>query len=117
MVIFRVHDDKGHPVNDYDLILTAGPDADPNHLPQGFFADRQRNRVNPETLTYFFNRDVMKGTEAVKDKNGKVIREAITGAEMLGFKIIARPSSGFVHYLPCEIKASQEMLEAALAPQ
>jgi hypothetical protein len=114
MVIFRVHDDKGHPVNDYDLILTAGPEADPNHLPLGFFADRQRNRLNPETLTYFFNRDIMKGTDAVKDKNGTVIREAITGAEMLGFKLVARPNSGFVHYLPCEIKASQEMLEAAL---
>ena len=114
MVIFRVHDDKGHPVKDYDLILTAGPDADPNHLPQGFFADRQRNNVNPETLTYFFNHDVMKGTEAVKDKNGKVIRDAIKGAEMLGFKIIPRPSTGFVHYLPCEIKASHAMLDAAL---
>jgi hypothetical protein len=114
MVIFRVHDDKGHPVTDYDLILTAGPNADPNHLPQGFFADRQRNRVNPETITYFFNRDVMKGTKAVKDKKGNEIRKAITGAEMLGFKIIARPSSGFVHYLPCEIKASEDMLDAAL---
>ena len=114
MVIFRVYDDKGHPVTDYDLILTAGPDADPNHLPKGFFADRQRNNINHETITYFFNRDVMKGTEAVKDKKGNVIREAIKGTEMLGFKIIARPSTGFVHYLPCEIKASQAMLDAAI---
>jgi len=57
---------------------------------------------------------VMKGTEAVQDKNGKVIRDAIKGAEMLGFKIIPRPSTGFVHYLPCEIKASHAMLDAAL---
>lgn len=116
MVVFRVRDEEGHPVADFDLILTAGPDADPNHLPRGFFVDRQRNQLNPETITYFFNFDVMKGTEAVQDKDGKVVREAIQGAEMLGFKIVARPDSGFVHYLPCEVKASREMLETALQP-
>lgn len=116
MVIFRVRDEENHPVTDYDLILTAGPEADPNHLPRGFFADRQRNRVNPETITYFLNYDVMMGTAAVMDKEGKVVREAVKGAEMLGFKIVARPDSGFVHYLPCEIKASQGMLKAALHP-
>ena len=63
-----------------------------------------------ETVTYFFNFDVMKGTEAIMDKNGIVIREAIRGAEMLGNKLIARPGSGFAHYLPCEIKATQEFL-------
>lgn len=116
MVIFRVRDEEDHPVTDYDLILTAGPNADPNHLPEGFFVDRQRNHVNSETITYFINYDVMMGIGAVMDKEGKVIREAIKGAEMLGFKIVARPDSGFVHYLPCEIKASQEMLKTVLRP-
>jgi predicted enzyme related to lactoylglutathione lyase len=114
MVIFRVHDDKDHPVTDYDLILTAGPEADPNHLPVGFFMDRQRNHVSPEVITYYFNRDIMKGTKAVKSKNGIMLRQGTAGAEMLGFKLIARPNGGFVHYLPCEIKASQEMLETAI---
>jgi len=114
MVIFRLRDDEGHPVSDFDLVLTAGPKADPNHLPQGFFVDRQRNSNNPETITYFFNRDVMKGAPAVVDQQDAVIREALPGADMLGLKIIARPDSGFVHYLPCEIKASEELLEKAL---
>lgn len=114
MIIFRIRDSEDHPVTDYDLILTAGPEADPNHLPEGFFVDRQRNRVNQETITYFINRDIMKGVEAVLDKNGKVVREAINGAETLGFKIVARPHSGFVHYLPCEFKASPDMLEKAI---
>ncbi len=114
MVVFRVRDDEGHPVPDYDLLLTAGPKANPNHLPQGFFVDRQRNRVNPETITYFFNRDVMKGTEAVRGKDDKIVRAEMPGAEMLGFRIAARPDSGFVHYLPCEVKASADMLEKAL---
>ena len=114
MVIFRVQDDEGHPVADFDLVLTAGPDADPNHLPQGFFVDRQRNSLNPETLTYYFNCDVMKGTAAVVDTDGNVIRDELPGAGMLGFKIIARPDGGFVHYLPCEIETSPDMLGLAL---
>ncbi|AZP11638.1 esterase/lipase family protein [Undibacterium parvum] len=114
MLIFRVRDDEGHPISDFDLILTAGPDADPNHLPKGFFVDRQRNLRNPEIITYYFNRDVMKGCEEVRDAEGQLVRPALPGAGMLGFQIIARPDQGFVHYLPCEIKASPEMLESAL---
>lgn len=116
MVIFRVYDEEDLPVTDFDLILTAGPKADPNLLPSGFFVDRQRNSLNPETIIYFLNYDVMTGAKAVKDKKGKTVRKKIEGAEMLGLKIVARPESGFVHYLPCEIKASRELLETALHP-
>ncbi len=116
MVIFRVRDDEGHPVTDFDLILTAGPQSDPNHLPQGFFADRQRNSVHPETITYFFNYDAMVGSEAVKDEDDSVVREAREGAGKLGFRIVPRPGRGFVHYLPCGIKASKKMLQDVLHP-
>lgn len=116
MVVFRIRDDHGYPVKDFDLILTAGPNADPNHLPQGFFADRQRNQVSANTITFYFNYDIMKGSPAITNAQGATIRAPQDGAKMLGFKLIARPTGGFVHYLPCEIKASQDMLEAALAP-
>ncbi|MDU0457638.1 MAG: hypothetical protein RW306_02800 [Geobacteraceae bacterium] len=114
MVIFRVQDDEGHPVADFDLLLTAGPDADPNHLPQGFFIDRQRNAISPDTITYYLNRDVMKGTGEIIGSDKNPIRSAQAGSEMLGFRIFARPDNGFVHYLPCEIKASPDMLQTAL---
>ena len=114
MVIFRVRDDEDYPIIDFDLILTAGSKSDPNHLPQGFFADRQRNSINPETVTYFFNYDAMAGSEAVKDKDNNVVRKAMAGAETLGFRIVPRPDSGFVHYLPCEINASKNLLQQAL---
>ncbi len=116
MVIFRVRDQEGHPVKDFDLILTAGPESDPNLLPEGFFSDKQRNRVNPETITYFFNHDIMKGTKEVVNKKGKVIREATEGAKRLGFKILPRPDEGFVHYLPCEVSASEKLLDNILKP-
>lgn len=114
MIIFRLRDNEDRPVTDFDLMLTAGPDADPNHLPPGFFVDRQCNRLNPETITYFLNRDVMKGVDSVSNKGGEVVRASLTGTETLGFKIVARPDAGFVHYLPCEFKASPDMLEKAV---
>lgn len=116
MVTFRVRDDEGHPVTDFDLILTAGLANDPNHLPQGFFADRQRNSINKEFITYFFNYSIMDGVKEVFDKDNKKIRETAGGAEALGFRIIPRPDSGFVYYLPCEIKASKDLFHKALKP-
>jgi hypothetical protein len=114
MIIFRLRDTEGRPITDFDLILTAGSNSDPNHLPPGFFVDRQCNRLHPETVTYFVNRDVMKGGDAVLNKGGEVIRASMSGAGTLGFKIVARPDKGFVHYLPCEFKATTDMLAQAL---
>jgi hypothetical protein len=116
MVIFRVRDEEDYPITDFDLILTAGPKSNPNHLPQGFFADRQRNSVNREIITYYLNYDVMAGAGKVFDKENKIVREEMVGAETLGFKIIPRPDSGFVHYVSCEIKASKDLLHQALKP-
>ena len=116
MVVFRVLDLEGHAVVDFDLILTAGPDADPNHLPKGFLADRQRNSISPHTVTFYFNYDVMMGCEAVTDEHGAVIRPATEGAGTLGLRINPRPHHGFVRYLPCELKASKSLLEKVLRP-
>lgn len=115
MVIFRVRDDHDYPVPDFDLLLTGGGDSDPNKLPRGFFMDRQLNRVNRNTLTYFFNYDIMVGAPAVTH-GGDVIREATPGVNAMGMRITPRPENGFVHYLPCEIRASNELLNEILTP-
>ena len=115
MLTFRVTDDEGYPVTDYDLLLTAGPDSDPDALPRGFFRDRQRNSVDKSALTYFLNHDVMLGApERVVD--GAVVRAASSGTNALGLILRPRPGEGFVHYLPCELKASAEFLQQALLP-
>ncbi len=114
MVIFRVSDHEGYPVTDFDLVLTAGPRNSPNHLPEGFFIDRQKNSINLNTVSYYFNHDLMTESEAIMDDNGDVLRPASPGADRLGFKIEPRPTSGFVHYLPCQISATEELLEQAL---
>lgn len=116
MVLFRVHDHEGYPVTDYDLILTAGKQNDPNHLPRGFCTDKQRNHINREVITYFFNYAAMVGADPVLDEDGKEVRKALPGTERLGFRIEPRPNDGFVHYLPCELYASREVLEGTLQP-
>ncbi len=115
MLTFRVTDDEGYPVTDYDLLLTAGSDSDPDALPRGFFCDRQRNRVDRSALTYFLNHDVMLGApERVAD--GGVIRPAGQGTSALGLILRPRPGAGFVHYLPCELPATGAFLRQALIP-
>ncbi|MEI9921908.1 MAG: hypothetical protein WDO14_24415 [Bacteroidota bacterium] len=116
MVIFRVRDTAGYPVIDYDLILTAGDD-NPHHLPEGFLEDKQRNRVNPEIITYYFNYNVMHGMGAVTQNiDGKLeqLRGPLDGITRMGLRVEPRPSSGFVHYLPCEYHADAEMLSIAV---
>lgn len=116
MIIFKVRDSEGYALTNFDLLLTAGENNDPNELPTGFFADRQCNRVNQSTITYFLNYDVMNGTTEVLDSEGKVIRPAIKGIDKLGLMINPRPEDGFIRYLPGKINASKELFEKALKP-
>jgi hypothetical protein len=115
MVIFRVIDSKGYPVNDYDLLLTAGENSDPNHLPEGFFIDRQQNGNNINTITYFIDYDIMNGDNKVV-KDNRILREKVPGINKLGLKISARPRVGFVRYIECKYEASKDLFEHVLKP-
>ena len=114
MVIFRLKDNQGYPVTNFDLVLT-GPGNDPDMLPSGFFADRQCNKNDPSMITYFFNYDVMVGAPAVV-KDGEELRKALPGIDSLGLRIQPRPDEGFIRYLPCSINASKELFEKAIQP-
>lgn len=116
MVIIQVTDTEGNPVTDFDLLFTAGDWNSPDHLPEGFFADRQKNQKNQNTITYFLNYDVMHGCPEVKNADGKVIREPLPGTNKLGLMIKPRPTEGFVRYLPAGISASKELFEKVLKP-
>jgi hypothetical protein len=91
MMVFKLMDDRGNPLTDYDILFTAGPDYDPNHLPPGFFVDRQRNTVNSGKLTYYMNYDVMSAGFSDPKLEGK-----------FGVQIGARPSEGFAYYTVAE---------------
>lgn len=82
MIIFRLIDDRGNHLHDYDLYLTAGPQYSENALPSGFFADRQRNQYDREKLTYFLDYDVMEAGLNTPKMQGN-----------LGFRIKAYPEA------------------------
>ena len=48
--------------------------------------------------------------------DGTVVRPASSGTKALGVVLRPRPGEGFVHYRPCELKASAEFLRQALVP-
>jgi hypothetical protein len=105
MLVFRVFDDRGNDLADYDIIFTAGPDYDPNHLPPGFFVDRQRNRRNPGKLTYYIDYDVMAEWF-----------ERPQLEDRFGFQISARPAEGFAYYTVGEHRGRFSALRRYFAP-
>jgi hypothetical protein len=115
MIIFRVRDTEDYPVEDYDLVFTAGELKNANHLPEGFFADRQQNHNNRETVTYFVNYNILNGSPAI-NADGKTIRNEITGIDRMGISVKPRPDDGFVRYAPLEISANQEFFTHVVKP-
>lgn len=112
MLVIRVHDENGWPIFDFDLLLT-GENGDPNKLPQDFLDDRQKNRRDGSTLTFFLNHDILDGCPEVR-RGDKFVRPAQTGLNEFGIRVVPRPSAGFVHYLPCELRATRAMHAKAL---
>lgn len=110
-LIFRVRDSDGQAVSDFDLLLTAGEKSNPNHLPEGFFQDRQANQQTRGVITYYLNYDVLVGNTEIPG-----VREATPGIEALGLEVHPRPEDGFVHFRKCRAQASRELLAALIHP-
>lgn len=116
MLIARVMDDAGQRLGDFDLLLTAGPEDSPNHLPANFLSDRQRNRRHPGTLSFFINYAAMTGAPPVIDANGKERRAALIGTNSLGLMVKPVELGPFVHHVPARMKATVERLQLFLRP-
>jgi hypothetical protein len=105
MLVFRIEDDRDNSLADYDLFFTAGPNYDKNHLPEGFFVDRQRNLLNPGKLTYYIDYDKMSEWLAKPELQGK-----------FGFKLVARPASGYAYYVVAEHRGTFNSLKQFFEP-
>ena len=95
MLVIRLIDDRGHDVSDYDVLFTAGPSYDPNHLPPGFFVDRQRNQLNRGKLTYYIDYDVLNDWLSKPELDGK-----------FGVQVTARPADGYAYYTVAEYRGT-----------
>jgi len=89
LIVFMIHDQHGNELDkdDFDLVLIAGPKFSANALPQGFFKDRQINSISNH-LVFYLDADKLM---TIKDK-------------ILGFKITARPNTGFCYFNAVEFR-------------
>ena len=99
-IVFQVTDDQGARVTDYDVVLLAGANYDPDKLRKGFLVDKQRNNHSPERITFYFDFDVMM---AVPD-------------DQFGFRVAARPDSGFAYYKPAEFRSAAKAVDDFVDP-
>ncbi len=107
MLVFRIRDNEGNPIDDFDMFLLAGAEYRPDQLPKGFFVDRQRNPRDPNRLVYYIDHDVL---TRIRDQR-------------LGIRVIARPRESsdprdrhFTYYRPVEFRTDGETLEGVLRP-
>jgi hypothetical protein len=114
MLVFRVRDDQGNPVRDFDVILTGAED-NPNRLPPGFFIDRQRNHLDPGCVVYYIDAARILGAPALV-RDGKELRPALPPCTALGLRVIPFPQDGFVHYLPAMLRADAAHLVSLVRP-
>ncbi len=105
MLVISLVDDRQNRLTDYDVTFTAGPDYDANHLPPGFFVDRQRNQLNAGKLTYYIDYDKMSDGLNSPALNGK-----------FGVKIAARPDKGFAHYEEAVLEGTFASLKRYFEP-
>jgi hypothetical protein len=108
MIIFRLIDDRGNHLVDYDLYLTAGPKYSEHALPTGFFVDRQRNLRNQGKLTYFLDYDIMEAGINTPKMQGN-----------LGFCIKAYPQAreqALAYYTPLDFHSSLADMNKILHP-
>jgi len=105
MLVFRVIDDRGNELHDYNITFTAGPGYDANYLPPGFFVDRQRNSRCAGRLTYYLDYDVM----------ARWFKRPLL-QDKFGFEISARPDSGYACYTVGKYQGLFSSLQKYIAP-
>lgn len=106
MVIFRLLDSEGMSAPEVKLLLTAGPNHDPNQLPEGFLADRQFNKRSGN-LTFFLNHAALTGCPAIPGpKPGQTARLEWIARPPYGLKIQSRDGEHFVEHWESELHSS-----------
>ncbi|MBS7457482.1 esterase/lipase family protein [Coralloluteibacterium stylophorae] len=113
MLVLRLFDDTGLPVEDVDVLLTGA--GSPDRLPRGFMTDRQGNRLAPNVVTFYLNHAVLGGAPPVPRPDGSLARAAAAARRPYGLLVRPRAGGRFVEYRAASTAASFDLLDA-LAP-
>ncbi|GIU20048.1 MULTISPECIES: triacylglycerol lipase [unclassified Shewanella] len=98
MLVVRVTDDTGLPIEDFDILLLSGPKFVPGEFSKGFMLDKQKNHTNKHVLTFYFNADKL-----AKVREGKI-----------GFRVEPRPNSGMCYYHSAEFQSETNQVHDLL---
>lgn len=116
MVVFRLLDDAGSRLPEMNLLLTAGPNADPNQLPENFLTDRQGNRRAPGNLSFFLNHAALTGCPEIRDDKGKVRRAELIPRPPYGLRLLPRHEDKWVEHWAAELGADVASLLDVIQP-
>lgn len=116
LVIFRLLDQAGLRVPDMNLLLTAGPDADPNQLPEGFLTDRQGNRRAVGNLAFFLNHAALAGCPEIRDFNGRLLRPELKPRPPYGLRLQPRSDDRWVEHWAAETRSGLADLLPLIRP-
>jgi hypothetical protein len=114
LMIFRLVDDRGEPLVTAQFQLTAGPEASPDHLPQGFMLDRQANSRSPATVAMFLNCSVLAGEAAIVDPRdpNKTLRDPLQPHRPYGVHIEPVDLTGLIRHLVASTAHADDLLDA-----
>jgi hypothetical protein len=116
MVVFRLLDDAGSRLPEMNLLLTAGPNADPNQLPENFLTDRQGNRRAPGNLSFFLNHAALAGCPEIRDAQGRVRRTERIARPPYGLRLQPRHEDRWVEHWAAELGADVASLLDLIEP-
>ncbi|MEP7187239.1 MAG: phospholipase [Rhodanobacter sp.] len=100
LLIVRLTDETGEPLNGAGFLLTAGAPASVDLMPQGFMLDRQANAKQRTTISLFLNHSLLAGDDRVADPRNsrKSLRPAVASHRPYGAIISPPDLSGLVHH-------------------
>ncbi|GAB3039863.1 MULTISPECIES: phospholipase [Oleiagrimonas] len=116
MALVRLFDSTGLRVSSVDMLLTAGPQNDPNQLPSGFLVDRQANARQPGNLCFYLNHAVLEGCPPIPRADGSIARPELKPRPPYGLHVRPRGGERFVEYWDATLDVSVQSLLPLLRP-
>lgn len=113
LVIVRLTDEAGNPLTDTGCLFTAGPDASPDHMPQGFMLDHQTNTRTNNTVSLYFDYSLLAGDARVPDPRNtrKTLRPAVPSHRPYGALIEPADLTGLVHHALARNKTADDLFD------
>ena len=113
LVIVRLTDEAGHALAGTGCLFTAGPDASPDHMPQGFMLDHQANTRARNTVSLYFDYSLLAGDGRVPDPRNtrKTLRPAVPSHRPYGALIEPADLAGLVHHALARNKPGDDLFD------